>query len=190
MNPPTSDQLRRTLLERLLPEALSHASWTVFISKLLPVLGFQDVRFTSISHDGCPEGTCAIRLVNLSVRFMATQFPSQPHDGSDQLDVLSLRRQTENVRGQPHLYDRGLLISTGAFSPAATQFAADAPVPIALVSGEDLATVLTEHDIGIRRVPVVNRHVDPSFFSDLRKEASYFKLPTPTPTPAAQEETP
>lgn len=58
----------------------------------------------------------------------------------------------QQVRGSLGAHEQGLIITTSDFSPGARSEAArpDA-VPVALMNGEQLVTLLIEHDIGVRR---------------------------------------
>lgn len=56
------------------------------------------------------------------------------------------------MRGSLGAHEQGLIITTSDFSAGARSEAArpDA-VPVALMNGEQLVTLLIEHDIGVRR---------------------------------------
>lgn len=58
----------------------------------------------------------------------------------------------QQVRGGPGAHQQGLIITTSDFSTGARDEAArpDA-APVALIKGEQLVTLLIEHDIGVRR---------------------------------------
>lgn len=59
----------------------------------------------------------------------------------------------QQVRGSLDTHEQGLLISTGDFSSGARQEAQRAnAVPVALMSGSRLVSLLVEHDIEVRKV--------------------------------------
>lgn len=66
--------------------------------------------------------------------------------------------------------DKGLLITTGSFTPDAKQEATrDGAPPVDLIDGERLCDLLREHKLGVRAVVrrVEDVEVSPEFFSDL-----------------------
>jgi restriction system protein len=66
--------------------------------------------------------------------------------------------------------DKGLLITTGSFTPEAKQEATrDGAPPIDLIDGERLCDLLREHKLGVRTTvrQVEDIEVAPEFFSEL-----------------------
>lgn len=135
-------RVRQQLHTRLLTTAPS--DFESLIGQLLTRMGFENVTVTAISGDGGIDvrGTLVVGDV-IRIR-MAVQ-------------VKRWRRNVrapvvQQVRGSLGAHEQGLIITTSDFSTGARDEAArpDA-TPVALMNGEQLVTLLIEHDIGVRR---------------------------------------
>lgn len=134
--------VRQRLHERL--HTMAPADFEALIGQLLIKIGFENVAVTAASGDGGIDvrGTLVVGDV-IRIR-MAVQ-------------VKRWRRNVQapvvqQVRGSLGAHEQGLIITTSAFSAGARDEAArpDA-VPVALMGGDQLVTLLIEHDIGVRR---------------------------------------
>ena len=64
------------------------------------------------------------------------------------------RPTVQQVRGSLGPHEQGLIITTSDFSPGATKEAQRSnTTPVGLMNGEQLISLLMEHNIGVRRMP-------------------------------------
>ena len=135
-------QVRQQLHERL--HTMSPAEFEGLIGRLLTAIGFENVSVTAASGDGGIDVRGTLVVGDVIRTRMAVQ-------------VKRWRRNVQapivqQVRGSLGAHEQGLIITTSDFSAGARGEAArpDA-VPVALMHGEQLVTLLIEHDIGVRR---------------------------------------
>jgi len=133
---------RQHLHERL--HTMPPAEFESLIGRLLTVIGFENVAVTAASGDGGIDVRGTLVVGDVIRTRMAVQ-------------VKRWRRNVQaptvqQVRGSLGAHEQGLIITTSDFSAGARSEAArpDA-VPVALMQGEQLVTLLIEHDIGVRR---------------------------------------
>ena len=117
---------------------------------LLMATGIDEVEVTPGSHDGGIDGTGQLRigLVSFRVAFQAKRWK-----GTVGPDVVQKMQgaMTSDV-------DRGFVITTGHFSPAAQRQARTPGArPVELVDGERLCDLLVEHELGVRSMVQVDR---------------------------------
>ena len=135
-------EVRRALLERV--RQGSPAGFENLVGELLVAIGFEGVQVTRQSHDGGIDVRGTL-VVGDAVRIrMAVQ--AKRWENNVQKPVV------QQVRGSLGAHEQALIITTSGFSDGAKKEAqrADA-TPVALVGGEQLATLLSEHGIGVRR---------------------------------------
>ena len=135
-------EVRRALLERV--SQSSPAAFENLVGELLVAIGFEGVQVTRQSHDGGIDVRGTL-VVGDAVRIrMAVQ--AKRWENNVQKPVV------QQVRGSLGAHEQALIITTSGFSDGAKKEAqrADA-TPVALVGGEQLATLLSEHGIGVRR---------------------------------------
>lgn len=135
-------RVRQHLHERL--HTLGPAEFESLIGRLLTAIGFENVAVTAASGDGGIDVRGTLVVGDVIRTRMAVQ-------------VKRWRRNVQapivqQVRGSLGAHEQGLIITTSDFSAGARSEAArpDA-VPVALMHGEQLVTLLIEHDIGVRR---------------------------------------
>lgn len=137
-------QVRKVLRERLL--AMKPGEFEELISQLLAEMGFEMVEVTKLSGDGGIDvrGTLVVGDV---VRIkMAVQVKKW------KLKNNILAPVVQQVRGSLGAHEQGLIITTSDFSVGAIKEAAQSDkTPIALMNGEQLVMLLTEHGIGVHR---------------------------------------
>ena len=137
-------QVRKALRERLL--AMKPGEFEELISQLLAEMGFEMVEVTKLSGDGGIDvrGTLVVGDV---VRIkMAVQVKKW------KLKNNILAPVVQQVRGSLGAHEQGLIITTSDFSAGAIKEAAQPDkTPIALMNGEQLVMLLTEHGIGVHR---------------------------------------
>lgn len=135
-------RVRQQLHERL--HTMAPAEFEGLIGRLLTAIGFENVAVTAASGDGGIDVRGTLVVGDVIRTRMAVQ-------------VKRWRRNVQapivqQVRGSLGAHEQGLIITTSDFSAGARSEAArpDA-VPVALMHGEQLVTLLIEHDIGVRR---------------------------------------
>ncbi len=137
-----NDHVRKELLQHV--RQMSPAEFEALIGKLLAKIGFDSVEVTPRSGDGGIDVRGVMVVGGVVATRMAVQVKRWKHNV--QAPVV------QQVRGSLGPHEHGLIISTSEFSEGAKQEAMRATVtPIALVDGEELVSLLIEHNIEIRR---------------------------------------
>jgi restriction system protein len=130
--------------------------------RLLRAAGFTNATVTGRSGDGGIDGVGAYRLSLVSFPVF---FQCKRYKGTVGPDKVRDFRGAMSGRG-----DRGLLITTGVFTPGAREEATrDGAPPIDLIDGEQLCELLKEHQLGVRITERVVEDIEVigSFFDDL-----------------------
>ena len=137
-------EVRKRLVERL--KAMDPYAFETLVSRLLVALGF-DVEVTKKSGDGGIDVRGTL-VVGDTVR---TRMAVQVKRWKDNVQAPIVQQ----VRGSLGAHEQGMIITTGGFSKGARDEAerADA-TPVGLMDGEQLARLLVEHELGVRRQPV------------------------------------
>ena len=137
-------EVRRRLHERL--RSMDPTAFESLIGELLDALGFTDVIVTRRSGDGGIDVRAVLVVGDVIRTEMAVQV--KRWKANVQAPVV------QGVRGSLGAHDRGLIVTTGEFSPGARAEAARPnAAPVALMNGEELVALLVEHEIGVRRAP-------------------------------------
>lgn len=114
------------------------------IGRLLTALGFEAVAVTPASGDGGID----VRGILVVGDVIRTRMAVQVKRWKKNVQSPTVQQ----VRGSLGAHEQGLIITTSDFSTGARAEAARADAtPVALMNGEQLVTLLIEHDIGIRR---------------------------------------
>lgn len=134
--------VRQQLHDRL--HTMAPGDFENLIGNLLAKIGFENVVVTAASGDGGIDVRGTLVVGDVIRTRMAVQVKRWKRNV--QAPVV------QQVRGSLGAHEQGLIITTSYFSAGARSEAArpDA-VPVALMSGEQLVTLLIEHDIGVRR---------------------------------------
>jgi restriction system protein len=128
------------LLERLMK--MAPVAFERLAQRLLREAGFRNVEVLGKSGDGGIDGVGVYRLslVSFPVYFQCKRWANQVGAGA----VRDFRGAMSG-RGE-----KGLLITTATFSPAARDEATrDGAPPVDLISGEDLCDLLKDHELGV-----------------------------------------
>ena len=135
-------RVRQQLRDRLHTTAPS--DFESLIGQLLTRIGFENVTVTATSGDGGIDVRGTLVVGDVIRTRMAVQVKRWKRNV--QAPVV------QQVRGSLGAHEQGLIITTSDFSTGAREEAArpDA-TPVALMNGEQLVTLLIEHDIGVRR---------------------------------------
>lgn len=136
-------EARKKLLERLLNT--SPKEFEVLVGQLLGAMGFEDISVTKFIGDGGIDVHGTLVVGDVIRIHMAVQ--AKRWKNNVQAPVV------QTVRGSLGTHDQGLIITTSDFSAGAYEESrrADA-VPVALMNGEQLVSLLVEHNIGVHRL--------------------------------------
>lgn len=116
----------------------------VLMGELLVALGFQSVGVTSSSGD---EGVDVVGTLVVG-DVMRTQMAVQVKRWKANVQSPTVQQ----LRGSLGAHDQGLIITTSDFSPGARAEAAKPDrTPVALMNGEELVSLLVEHQIRVSR---------------------------------------
>jgi len=139
-----NQQVLKSLMNHLL--SMTPAAFEELISQLLAEMGFEMVEVTKVSGDGGIDvrGTLVVSEV-IRIK-MAVQVKKWKPKNRVLAPVV------QQVRGSLGTHEQGLIITTSDFSKGAVEEAvrSDA-VPVALMNGEQLALLLMENGLGVRR---------------------------------------
>ena len=130
--------------------------------RLLREAGFRNVEVTSRSGDGGIDG---VGVYKVSLVSFPTYFQSKRYSGSVSSGVVRDFRGAMSGRGE-----KGLVISTGTFSPAAKAEATrDGAPPVDLIDGDELCDLLKEYGLGVsvKERVVEEVAIDVEFFDSI-----------------------
>ena len=136
-------------IEKELKKTLHAMDWADFeelTAQLLGEMGFEEIEMTPKRGDGGIDvrgtlvvaGTIRVRIAAQVKRWKR----------NIQAPIV------QQVRGSLGAHEQGLIITTGGFSKGAREEARrqDA-APVALIDGEQLVSLLVQHELGVRRLP-------------------------------------
>jgi len=154
----TSANWQERLLDVLLE--MPPAAFERLSQRLLREQGFVSVTVTGKSGDGGIDGTGILRMKLLSFQMF---FQCKRYRGS--VGASAIRDFRGAMVGRS---DKGLLITTGHFTPEALKEAnRDGAPPIDLVDGEQLCSMLKELALGVQTELVERVTIDATWFSSL-----------------------
>ncbi len=138
-------EVSRQLHERLL--AMTPARFEVLVSQLLGQLGFENIVVTGRSGDGGIDVRGTLVVGEVIRTRMAVQVKRWRANNVQAPTV-------QQVRGSLGTHDQGLIITTSDFSAGGrTEAQRPNAVPVALMNGAQLISLLVEHQMGVRRSP-------------------------------------
>ena len=162
LQPETIDEtksIREEILTRL--NRMNDRQFEDFVGRLLTELGYHDVDVVGRSGDGGVDVRCVLKGPLIEPPLTV---------------VCQVKRHASNIgpsavgdlRGRwAHRADRLILINTAGFTQGAREAATESGAKeISLVSGEDLADLMIEKGIGVRKEPVVKERLDEGFFDE------------------------
>lgn len=141
-------------IKSLSPQAFERLS-----QRILRESGFVQVEVTGKSGDGGIDGKGVVRLNLLSfhVNFQCKRY-------KDSVGPEKVRDFRGAMVGRS---DKGLLITTGRFTPDARKEASrDGAPPLELIDGQDLVTMLKNLRLGVKVKMVESVEIDEKWFSD------------------------
>ncbi len=145
------------LLSRLL--AMSPGAFERLAQELLRSSGFEAVKVIGGSRDGGIDGTALYRFSLISV---PVYFQCKRHKGTIGAPVVRDFRGAMAGRS-----NRGLIITTGSFTPDAKREATrDGATPLDLIDGDNLCELLKERELGVvvRKRTVEDVTIDSEYF--------------------------
>lgn len=123
---------------------LSPANFETLIGRLLVAMGFEDVNITPISKDGGIDvrGTLVIgEAIRIKMAVQAKRWKNSVPSST-----------VQQLRGSLKTDEHGMVITTSRFGKQARNEAQrESAVPIALIDGNLLSSLLMEHNIGAER---------------------------------------
>lgn len=135
------DVWKDALLDRL--KTMDPAAFERLAQRLLREANFEKVQVTGRSGDGGIDG---VGLIKLGLLSFPTYFQCKRYAGTVGASAVRDFRGAMAGRGE-----KGVLITTATFTPAAQQEATrDGVTPIDLVDGDELRDLLKRHTIGVR----------------------------------------
>lgn len=140
--------------------ALSPEAFERLAQRLLREAGFVKVEVTGRSGDGGIDGLGVLRLNLLSFQVL---FQCKRYQGT--VGAGAIRDFRGAMVGRS---DKGLMITTGTFTPDAKREATrDGAPPIDLIDGDQLCDLLKQLKLGVRTELVERMAVEPSWFENL-----------------------
>ncbi|MBU4492415.1 MAG: restriction endonuclease [Euryarchaeota archaeon] len=141
------------LLDKL--NSLSPYDFEKFARRLLEVYGFEDVNVTQKSRDGGIDGNGKLRvgLAIMNVAFQCKKW--QGNVGRQEVDKFRGAIQGE--------FEQGIFFTTSDFTPEARDASLKkGAVPIVLLNGESIVSLMIEKGFGVQRVPLYAYYERPS----------------------------
>lgn len=154
---------KTALKERLLstdPFIFEH-----LVGDLLEKLGYENVEVTKRSGDGGVDVKAVLTVYGFTNVKTAVQVKRYSHNVNDSV--------VRELRGAAETDQRGLIITTADFTPAAkNEAAAKNKVPISLVNGEMLLDLLIKYQVGVKSKTTELISVDEDYFENLESDDS------------------
>lgn len=155
------EQNWKEALSSVLTRNLDPAGFERLVQRILRESGFVQVEVTGRTGDGGIDGK-GIARINGFMSFHVL-FQCKRYKGS--VGASEIRDFRGAMVGRA---DKGLFITTGSFTPAATKEATrDGAPPIDLVDGDELAEKLKELSLGVKTELVERVLVDPTWFESI-----------------------
>lgn len=141
-------------------QAMTPANFEKLCQRVLRESGFTRVEVTGRSGDGGIDGIGVLRIALLSFHVF---FQCKRYKGS--VGAPAIRDFRGAMVGRT---DKGLLITTGTFTPDAKREATRDGAPVLdLIDGETLCTILKNLNLGVTTRQVEEVSIDPTWFAAL-----------------------
>ena len=149
------------LIKRVL--GLSPRRFERFARKLLAAYGFFDLHVTAVGKDASIDGHGQLRL---GLATMHAAFQCKKWNGSvDRPEVDKFRGA---IQGS---FEQGVFFTTSDFTPEARDASLRrGAVPIILLNGESIVSLMIEKELGVQRVPLHAYYERPADFSDIDED--------------------
>jgi restriction system protein len=152
---------RAHLLERL--QNLSPREFELFARRLLTAYGFVDVSVTELGRDGGIDGHGKLRLGLATMRAAFQCKKWRGNVGRPEVDKFR-----GAIQGQ---FEQGVFFTTSDFTPDARNASLRrGAVPIILLNGESIVSLMIEKGLGVERVPLYAYYERPGDFSDIDED--------------------
>lgn len=150
------------IAERLLDKlrAMGNKDFEELVGRVFVQLGYEDVNVIGRSGDGGIDIECVFRL---PLAEPATKIVCQVKRHLSPVGPSVVG----DLRGRwAHRADRLVLVNVGGFTSGAKEAAEeDGAKRVALIAGADLAELMVQEGMGVRREPVIRHELDETFFS-------------------------
>ena len=143
------------LMDRILE--LSPGDFEQLVGEFLRARGFEDVEVTGRSNDGGIDGHCSMHFVKIRVAFQAKRWRNN-------VPIEPVQRLVGSISDE---FDRGILVTTSGFTPAAKAWMEEKSRPIVLIDGKQFVQQLIDLSLGVKKIPVVRLAMDEGFFGSL-----------------------
>jgi restriction system protein len=147
------------LLEKLF--TIEPSAFERLAQRILREAGFRNVEVTGRSGDGGIDG---VGVYQLSLVSFPIYFQCKRYRGSVSSGAVRDFRGAMSGRGE-----KGLLITTGSFTPDAKKEASrDGAPPVELISGDGLCNLLKDYSLGVETIirPIEDVQLDLEFFDE------------------------
>lgn len=153
-----NESQRSKLLKKV--KDLPPQDFEVLVSNLLTRMGFEEVSTTSYSKDHGVD-VRGILTVHESIKI---KLAVQAKRWQSNVDTTIV----QNLRGSVDTDERGLIVTTSDFTKGAKEEATrpNKHVPIDLINGKQLVSLLVEHEIGVKRNQYQMLELQETFFED------------------------
>ena len=138
---------------------LTPSDFETLVGEYFRAKGLGNVTVTGRTNDGGIDGHCEILFINVKIAFQAKRYAA-----SNSVGIEPVQRLSGSMTGR---FDRGVLVTTSSYTPAAKGWVEERKAPITLIDGDDLVEDMIQLGLGVKVVPVVTQEVDEDFFADL-----------------------
>lgn len=114
----------------------------------------------SRSHDGGIDGYCIVPFLGVRVGFQAKRFARGQFFGVQLMHEFKGSLACHNC-------ERGICLTTSAFTQGAVEVAQGPGVPVVLVDGPQLVEHMFGMGLGVKTIPVTVQELDEDFFGGL-----------------------
>ncbi len=160
LEPAPSASWKERVIGALTSDAFSPAQFERLVQRLLREADFESVTVTGRVGD---QGIDGIGIYRLGLLSFPVYFQCKRYKGSVGAGEVRDFRGALQGRGE-----KGLLITTGAFTAAAKAEASrDGAMPVDLIDGDRLCELLLHYELGISVRVVEEVVVNPEFFADI-----------------------
>jgi len=149
-------QIRSQLRELLMN--LHPQQFEAFSGTLLESVGFTDVEVTKYVGDGGIDG-----YGNLEMGVVKVKAAFQVKRWRNNVPAADINQFRGAIQGE---FDQGIFITTSDFTDEAKKVSSKrGAVPIVLINGDRILSIMLEKGLGVRREPLTVSRIDEEFFS-------------------------
>ena len=123
------------------------------IGELLQSMGMSEAEITGRVGDGGIDGTAEMPVMGVRIAFQANRW--QPSNSVGANPVRGLIGSVAVNR-----FDRGVFITTSAFTAGAREEADKPDSKVILIDGDRLVDLMVNRGLGVKKVPVVKEELD------------------------------